>query len=162
VPGASLAELERALQAAWSLWTADPADHYRWSAENPASGQCASTALIVYDAFGGELLESHVREVDGAPAGYHYFNPCRAAKRSTSLGQFRSGEQLHDARALPVPADRRESRMSGPSHLLAERVRRELAHGQCRRSAAGERQGGVSRRIRTRARVPQPLRGRPR
>lgn len=48
--------MERAIRAAWCLWTSDPVDQARWSPENPSWGQCASTALVIQDRLGGELL----------------------------------------------------------------------------------------------------------
>jgi hypothetical protein len=51
------------------VWRADtsltPND---WSASNPAVGQCAVTALIVQDYFGGELLRGCTE------GGTHYWN----------------------------------------------------------------------------------------
>lgn len=39
-----------------------------WTPENPALGQCAVTALIVQDIFGGELVRGHVHKAS------HYWN----------------------------------------------------------------------------------------
>jgi hypothetical protein len=39
-----------------------------WSPSNPAAGQCAVTALVVQDYFGGELVRGHTEE------GTHYWN----------------------------------------------------------------------------------------
>jgi hypothetical protein len=50
--------LREALEQAWSADTSfDPS---RWSGENPAWGQCAVTALIIQDHFGGELLHAEI------------------------------------------------------------------------------------------------------
>jgi ADP-ribose pyrophosphatase YjhB (NUDIX family) len=124
----TLSELETALRAAWSRSTADPADHDRWSAENAAAGQCASTALIVHDAFGGEVLEGRVRHPDGAVRGYHYLNRLPDGRRlDLSAGQFRAGERVVEVTSIVLPADRTHGRLAGQSHLLAARVARELA-----------------------------------
>jgi hypothetical protein len=48
------AELKAAITKCWRRETSD--DPRRWSHNNPAHGQCAVTALIVQDFFGGELL----------------------------------------------------------------------------------------------------------
>ena len=49
----NLHEVAQAVGRAWSRETsADPA---HWSAINPAWGQCAVTALVIQDMFGGEL-----------------------------------------------------------------------------------------------------------
>jgi len=48
--------LELILQKSWSRETCYPSLQKKWSNDNPALGQCAITALIVQDYFGGELL----------------------------------------------------------------------------------------------------------
>jgi hypothetical protein len=61
-----LDELARRLEDSWTRETsADPA---HWSTENSSYGQCAVTALIVQDHFGGELLRARVNGVS------HYWN----------------------------------------------------------------------------------------
>jgi hypothetical protein len=58
--------LENALKRAWSRETCYLPDQEKWSSQNPAFGQCAVTALIVQDFFGGEILRCvHYR---------HYWN----------------------------------------------------------------------------------------
>jgi hypothetical protein len=54
------------LRAAWSAGTS--ADGGNWSADNPAWGQCAVTALVVQDMLGGALLRADVQGVS------HYWN----------------------------------------------------------------------------------------
>jgi hypothetical protein len=127
VAAPTLTELERAVRAAWSLWTADPADHHDssgddWSGDDPASGQCASTALIVHDTFGGTLLMAHVRRSDGRPAGYHYFNRLPdGTEIDLTAEQFHDGEVLFDVTEVEIPADRSAGRLPGPYHLMAVR-----------------------------------------
>jgi hypothetical protein len=57
----SIRELERALEVAWERTTS--ADPDRWSPQNPAWGQCAVTALIVQDHYGGELRRGIVDDI---------------------------------------------------------------------------------------------------
>ena len=52
--------LFEAVRASWTRDTSYEPD--RWSDDNPAWGQCAVTALVIQDYFGGEL----VRATDGA------------------------------------------------------------------------------------------------
>jgi hypothetical protein len=54
------------LSPAWTSETSSDAEH--WSEANRAWGQCAVTALIVQDMFGGELLRSKVENIS------HYWN----------------------------------------------------------------------------------------
>lgn len=60
------ARLRPLLERAWSKETSvDPSG---WSAENPAWGQCAITALVIQDLYGGDLLRCKVRGIS------HYLN----------------------------------------------------------------------------------------
>ncbi|MEZ4503111.1 MAG: hypothetical protein R3C39_10840 [Dehalococcoidia bacterium] len=63
---AMLDELREVIEKAWTADTS--ADPLGWSLENPAWGQCAVTALLIQDSFGGELLRA---DVDGIS---HYWN----------------------------------------------------------------------------------------
>ena len=60
------AELAKAIATSWSRETSD--DPRRWSYDNPARGQCAVTALIVQDFFGGGLRCAHINLTP------HYWN----------------------------------------------------------------------------------------
>jgi hypothetical protein len=64
----TLRDLAERIGSEWSRETS--ADPERWSPENPAWGQCAITALVVQDAFGGDLVRG---VVDGTS---HYWNLC--------------------------------------------------------------------------------------
>ncbi|MFY9891559.1 MAG: hypothetical protein WAK71_24850 [Streptosporangiaceae bacterium] len=67
-------DLEAAIRAAWALDTCDPVDADDWSAANPSRGQCGTTALIIHDLLGGELLIAEVLRTDGGRQGVHYWN----------------------------------------------------------------------------------------
>jgi hypothetical protein len=54
------------LESAWSRETSADPEH--WTLANPAWGQCAVTALVVHDEFGGELLRATVDDLS------HYWN----------------------------------------------------------------------------------------
>jgi len=76
--------LSKAIARAWARQTsADPAG---WSAANPAWGQCAVTALIVQDFFGGELFRCEVNSIS------HYWNRLASGKELDLTGhQFGNG-----------------------------------------------------------------------
>jgi hypothetical protein len=59
------------LRAAWGPDTCDPHDLVNWWPGNPARGQCGTTALVVQDLLGGELILCEVH-VDGAKIGHHW------------------------------------------------------------------------------------------
>jgi hypothetical protein len=58
--------LRDALEQVWTAETS--ADPVNWSANNPAWGQCAVTALILQDLFGGDLIRCKVAGIS------HYWN----------------------------------------------------------------------------------------
>ena len=64
--GLTLEALQAAIRASWSLETCDPTDAAEWTPANPSRGQCAVTALVVHDLFGGQLLEAEVCFHDGS------------------------------------------------------------------------------------------------
>jgi 8-oxo-dGTP pyrophosphatase MutT (NUDIX family) len=125
--------LEDAIRAAWCLWTSDPVDQPWWTDANPASGQCASTALVVQDRLGGELLIAEVHEADGTRQGVHYWNRLPDGRElDLTREQFRRGEVVSEPRLVERPPDVARGRLAGHYHLLAARV----AHGAVRASAA--------------------------
>jgi hypothetical protein len=65
-PHDRLEQLRRSFGEAWCRETSSAPQ--AWSAENPALGQCAVTALVIQDELGGELLRAVVGEVS------HYWN----------------------------------------------------------------------------------------
>ncbi len=90
----TLAGVEGAIRASWSLQTCDPADAPLWTPEEPSRGQCAVTALVVHDLLGGELLEAEVQHADGSPQGYHYWNRFAGVDVDLTRRQFDRGEQV--------------------------------------------------------------------
>lgn len=76
-----LDELFKFLELCWSRDTS--ADPDGWTRENPAWGQCAVTALVTQDFFGGEILRASLEDV----AGYQYM-------RSHYWNRLPSGAQL--------------------------------------------------------------------
>ena len=61
-------ELKHLLIQTWNLETCSPGLRDKWSEENPSLGQCAITALIVNDFFGGKIMRCM------ASSGSHYYN----------------------------------------------------------------------------------------
>ena len=61
-------ELKKLLMGAWTLDTCSPGLRDKWNKENSSLGQCAITALIVNDFFGGKIMRCM------ASTGSHYYN----------------------------------------------------------------------------------------
>ena len=70
-------EVARGLRESWSLATAR-----QWTAENPATGQCNVTALLVHELFGGELLKTRL------PEGDHFYNRIDGRRYDFTESQF--------------------------------------------------------------------------
>lgn len=110
----SLDALESAIRASWCVWTSDPVDQARWSESNPTCGQCASTALVVQDLLGGDLLMADVQASDGTPAGVHYWNRLAGGiELDLAREQFRDGETISESREVTRPADVTRGRLPG-------------------------------------------------
>lgn len=95
-------ELSILLTRAWTAETSS--DPSGWTSKNPAHGQCAVSALVVQDAFGGDLLRAIVRGVS------HYWNrlpcghECDLTRRQFDLGvEIPSGDARPRSYVLSFP-----------------------------------------------------------
>jgi 8-oxo-dGTP pyrophosphatase MutT (NUDIX family) len=114
------------LRSAWGPDTCDPHDLANWPPENPARDQCGTTALVVQDLLGGELILGEVH-VDGVKIGHHYWNQLPDGTTvDLTAGQFLPGEIVvgGEIRHRPPDAPRR---CRGQYELLRYRVLRALA-----------------------------------
>ena len=88
-----LVEFYQQLRCAWSIETSR-----HWLRDNPASGQCGVTALVVQDKFGGEILKT---DVNGA---WHFYNGIDGRRIDFTMSQFDSPISYDD-----VPSNRDEA-----------------------------------------------------
>lgn len=79
----TLMELFAVLEKCWSKETAYPSCQAEWVPKDPSYGQCAITATLVYDMFGGTI---HKIKVDGG--GTHYFNKINGQYVDLTREQF--------------------------------------------------------------------------
>lgn len=63
-----IGQLKQLLIQSWDLETCSPGLRDKWTEENPSLGQCAITALIVNDIYGGKIMRCM------ASTGSHYYN----------------------------------------------------------------------------------------
>ena len=61
-------DLKEILRVSWDKSTCSPGLKSEWNEDNPAIGQCAITALIVNDLFGGKIMRCV------SNTGSHYYN----------------------------------------------------------------------------------------
>ncbi len=98
-------DIEAVVRAAWALDTCDPVDADDWSVTNPSRGQCGSTALIIHDLLGGELLIAEVIRSDGSRQGVHYWNLLPdGTELDLTCEQFADDEVIRQPRRLRRPA----------------------------------------------------------
>lgn len=67
----------------WCKETAYPSCQAEWVPNDPTYGQCAVTAMLVYDMFGGSI---HRIRVSGG--GTHYFNKVNGHYIDLTINQF--------------------------------------------------------------------------
>lgn len=79
----TLGDLYRILRMAWCRETAYPSCQAEWVPTDPSFGQCAITAMLVCDLFGGTI---HRIRVDGG--GTHYFNRIDGHDIDLTVEQF--------------------------------------------------------------------------
>jgi hypothetical protein len=90
--------LESLLLESWCRETSS--DPERWSAENPAWGQCAVTALIAQDYLGGDIVWAEAALPDGAKIS-HYFNLIDGSEQDFTRRQFPHGTAV--PQGVPKP-----------------------------------------------------------
>lgn len=79
----TLGDLYSVLRECWSKETAYPSCQADWVPNDPSYGQCAITAMLVYDMFGGTI---HRIRVSGG--GTHYFNKVQGHYIDLTREQF--------------------------------------------------------------------------
>jgi hypothetical protein len=98
--GVSFEVLKIAIRASWCLETCDPTDAADWAPTNPSLGQCAVTALVVHDFFGGELLEAEVFLQNGSRQGFHYWNRLASVDVDLTREQFKCQEVVREPQVI--------------------------------------------------------------
>ncbi len=79
----TLLDLFAVLEKCWSKETAYPSCRNEWVPKDPSYGQCAITATLVHDMFGGTI---HKIRVNGG--GTHYFNKINGQYVDLTREQF--------------------------------------------------------------------------
>ena len=79
--------LKKALLNSWNKDTCYPPMEKDWSPKNPTYGQCYSTALVVNDYFGGELLQAEFEDGTG-----HFWNLIENKELDLTRSQFDEDE----------------------------------------------------------------------
>lgn len=110
----TLGDLYMILNDAWCKETAYPACQAEWNILDPTYGQCAVTAMLVHDMFGGTI---HRIRVEGG--GTHYFNKLDGHYVDLTVQQF-------DNYNIPVsyePNEEMDRKFCGKNADTAKRYR---------------------------------------
>lgn len=121
----SLEAVILALRESWGPDTCAPEDIPDWSLDNPARGQCATTALVIHDFFGGSLVTGEVM-VDDERVDFHWWNRLPDGEQvDITLEQF--GPHEHVVGGLDVVRPTGRTRLDTQYALLSSRVAARLA-----------------------------------
>lgn len=90
-----------------TAWCADTSsDPLGWTAFNPAWGQCAVTALVLHDLYGGEIVWAQATLPDGTAVS-HYFNVIDGQEVDLTRRQFPRGTHIPKGTARQEGVDTR-------------------------------------------------------
>ena len=112
----TLGDLYDILRMTWCKEIAYPSCQAEWVSSDPSYGQCAITAMLVYDMFGGTI---HRIRVDGG--GTHYFNKINGHYIDLTIEQF-------DLYNIPVSYEPNEEMPRQYCGLNADTVKRYKFH----------------------------------
>ena len=114
-----------ALRQSWGPDTCAPEDVASWTPDNPSRGQCATTAVVVHDHFGGSLVRGEVI-VDGEMVDYHWWNRLPDGEQiDLTLEQFGPHERVVGETQVERPTG--ATRLDQQYALLSSRVAARLA-----------------------------------
>jgi hypothetical protein len=111
--------LQKAVKKAWDKRTCYPGDLTKWNENLPETGQCAVTALVINDLYGGQIVFNEAFD--------HFWNILPDGRElDLTKGQFNckiTGEKVLVTRdaILYSPAAKR-FRTNSRYHLLKKRV----------------------------------------
>lgn len=112
------------IREAWCRETASPGCAKDWSEDNPAFGQCAVTALLIQEIYGGELLRTYVEGF-----GSHYYN---LLPDGTTVDLTSDQFPVHVTVPHGEPRSRSYTRYSEPAVKACTMPRYELLKSRCR------------------------------
>lgn len=116
----SLTDVERAIRASWGSDTCAPEDIPAWHPGNPARGQCGTTALVLNDLFGGDLMRGDVHR-GSEWVDYHWWNRLGdSVELDLTRGQFAPNELVGPGEPVSRPTGK--TRLDTEYETLRKRV----------------------------------------
>jgi hypothetical protein len=99
----TLVQIEQAIRASFSADTAEEDDG--WTPENPSTGHCDVTSLVIQDLLGGEILAADV-SLKGERIMAHMWNRLAGGLDvDLTRDQFRNGEVVGEPTVRQRPAE---------------------------------------------------------
>ena len=118
----SLNEVEAAIRASWGPDTCYDPD--LWNPDMPERAQCGTTAMVIQDLLGGDLLEAKVYR-DGEQVEHHYWT-----RLPSGIEIALTAEQFDDDLVIGEPLvrvrDGQKPKHRAQYEALAQRVRERL------------------------------------
>lgn len=102
-------KVRTALLKSWSIKTSS-----KWTADNPAKGQCGVTALVVQELLGGEIRKTTVGN------GWHFYNIIGGDRFDFTEAQFEEELEYED-----LPSEREEALLD-TNHEQLRYLRKEV------------------------------------
>lgn len=94
--------IEKILPKAWTPRKGYRAESSLFVSGEAATGQCAVTALVLQDYFGGEIAKVKAfNPADPRTSVSHYFNVIEGKKVDITMGQFKVGVTFSETYAVP-------------------------------------------------------------
>jgi len=121
----SYAKVRRALEASWSDKTSVC---YNPSLAPVSYGQCAATAIVIQERYGGEILRSEITRSDGAKLR-HFYNRIDGKRLDFTADQLDMREHWSMPEYLDIPSSAAEAEtelMSGQLDEMRRAFRRAI------------------------------------
>lgn len=99
-----------ALEESWSENTSNIFD-----LENPSYSQCAQTAIIVQEMFGGEILRT-----DGWPGYRHFYNYIGGVRYDFTADQFEDPRDRYEIKYRDWPSSAEEAQTETSPQYISE------------------------------------------
>ena len=84
----------RALERSWSTKTI----HFFAPDAAPSYGQCAQTAIVIWETFGGDILKTRGWPKEDGSIGPHYYNRINSTRYDFTAEQFSMPDYSHDVK----------------------------------------------------------------
>lgn len=107
-PPLSLESINRIKCALECSWSGATSDCYNPTLAPKSYGQCAPTAIVVLEVFGGEILRTEVKKLDGTSV-HHFYNRIGGERFDFTADQFSISDYWCDIEYLDILSSTQEA-----------------------------------------------------